>query len=267
MKYILYAISIGFLFAASSSYSQTIAFQENFDAGIPATFTLYNDGLTPNSSVSEYTAAWIAKTDPTDLTNTVASSTSYFEPIGRADRWLITPSILLGSFGNTLSWVGKSHDASYADSYYVLLSNTNTNKESFTDTLAAVFYEDVLWTNHTVDLSGLGYDNQTIHIAFVLRSFDGMKFYMDSLRIEKDNPASIQSKSVSNFTIYPNPATDKINFHSETPIQKAIIRDLNGLEVAESTNQSIDISQLASGIYFIELIHSNGILSKRFVKM
>lgn len=268
MKYILYTICISFVCATSSSFSQTVAFQENFDAGIPPTFTLYNnDGLTPNASVSEYTSAWIEKTDPTDVTNKVASATSYFEPIGRADRWLVTPAIALGAFGNTLSWVGKSHDASYSDSYYVLLSYTNTDVENFTDTLATVFFEDVLWKNHSVNLSELGYDNQTVHIAFVLRSFDGMKLYLDSLQVEKDNPVGIQSTSVANFTIFPNPVTDKINFHSETPIQKAIIRDLNGVAVAESTNESVDISQLASGIYFIELVHSNGILSKRFVKL
>lgn len=266
MKQLIYSAGILFM-SAFGSAAQTIAFEENFDSGIPSSFVIYNqDGYTPHADVAEYTNAWISKQDPSDAANTVASATSYFDPVGMADRWLVTPSITLGSFGNTLSWTGKSHDASFAESYLVLLSTTDTAVESFTDTLKAVVNENIYWTNHSVDLSQEGYNDQIVHIAFVLRTIDGFKFYLDSVKVEKDNPVGIDTKTIADFKIYPNPAADFISYKTEFPVQKAIVRDVNGSVIIETTGRQIDVRHLSNGIYFIELIHSSGVSSKRFMK-
>lgn len=269
MKHLFYTAGIIFASAfAGSLTAQTTVFEENFDAGIPASFLLYNnDGYTPHASVSEYTAAWISKEDPEDLLNTVASATSYFDQPGMADRWLVTPSVVLGAFGNTLTWSGKSHDASFSESYLVLISTAGTSIENFTDTLKAVVNEDVYWTNHSVNLSEAGFDGQTVHIAFVLRTIDGFKFYLDSLKIVGDDPVGLDKKiPVSEFKLYPNPAVEKIVFQSDFPVQQAIVRDINGAIILQTENSEIDVRDLSSGVYFLELIHSDGISSKRFIK-
>lgn len=270
MKHLFYTVSIILASSlGSSSIAQTTVLEENFDAGIPASFLLYNnDGYTPHADVSEYADAWISKQDPDDNTNTVASATSYFDQPGMADRWLVTPSLTLGAFGNTLSWVGRSHDASYAESYLVLLSTTGPAVEGFTDTLAAVVNEDIYWTNHAVNLSEKGYDGQTVHIAFVLRTVDGFKFYMDSLKVAKEDPVGVDGTVPAvAFRLYPNPATETITFHSELPVQQAIVRDLNGAVMLQAgSNNEIDVRNLSSGVYFLELVHSEGISSRRFIK-
>ena len=92
------------------SIAQTEVYNEDFQSGIPVDFTIVdNDGLTPDASVAEYTDAWIHLVDPDDTaqTDSVMGSTSYFSPTGQADRWMITPAITLGSFGNTLFWERK----------------------------------------------------------------------------------------------------------------------------------------------------------------
>lgn len=268
MKQFIY--SAGLFFVASfGSLAQTVVFEENFDSGIPLSFTLHNqDGYTPHSSVSEYTEAWMSKEDPTDASNTVASATSYFSPVGMADRWLVTPAITLSSFGNYLSWSGKSHDASFSESYLVLISTTGTSVENFTDTLKAVVNESTYWTNHTVSLSDAGYDDETVYIAFALRTVDGFKFYMDSLKVVGEDPLNTNNlTNISDFKLYPNPATDNIFFQSEFPVQHAIIRDVNGTVVLKTEESNIAIQHLSSGIYFLELVHSNGVSSRRFVKI
>lgn len=270
MKHLFYTVSILIASSFGSSISaQTTVLEENFDAGIPASFLLYdNDGYTPHADVSEYSDAWISKQDPDDDANTVASATSYFNEPGMADRWLVTPSLELGAFGNTLSWVGKSHDASYAESYLVLLSTTGAAVEGFTDTLEAVINEDVYWTSHSVNLSEKGYDGQTVHIAFVLRTIDGFKFYMDSLKVTKEDPVGVDAiASATTFRLYPNPATEKILFQSEFPVQQAIVRDLNGAVMLQTgSDNEMDVRNLSAGIYFLELVHSEGTSSQRFVK-
>lgn len=269
MKHLFY--TAGIIIASSfgsSMNAQTMILEENFDSGIPASFLMYNnDGYTPHADVSEYSDAWIAKEDPDDASNTVASATSYFDQPGMANRWLITPSLTLGTFGNHLSWTGKSHDASYAESYLVLLSTTGTAVEDFTDTLQAVINEDIYWTHHAIDLSEKGYDGETVHIAFVLRTIDGFKLYMDSLKVTKEDPVGIeQTTPATAFQLFPNPATEKITFQSEFTVQQAVIRDVNGVVVLETTDKEMDVRNLSAGIYFLELTHSEGISAQRFIK-
>ncbi|MCO5260989.1 MAG: T9SS type A sorting domain-containing protein [Crocinitomicaceae bacterium] len=267
MKQILLAV-VGSLFLANMIFSQSIAFQENFNAGIPATFTLYNkDGLTPNAQVSEYTNAWISKEDPADATNKVASSTSYFSPVGSANRWLVTPAITLGGYGNSLSWKGKSHDASYSDSYYVLLSKTANVIDSFKDTVAAVFYEDIEWVSHTVDLSELGHDGEVVYIAFVLRTYDGFKLYIDDILVEKEDPASVLEKSILNLSVFPNPATDYLVVYSDVSGLNKVIKDVNGKVILSTNEDKIDVQSLESGIYFIELQYLNTIEVRKIIKI
>jgi len=226
-----------------------------------------SDGFTPNTAVSEYTNAWISATDPDDPTNKVASSTSYFNPIGRADRWLFTPQITLGAYGNSLSWNGKSHDASYPEDYIVLLSTTSNDLASFTDTLGWVFDEPEYWTTYTINLSEKGYDNETIYLAFGLRTYDGYIVYLDSIQVQKDDPAGINDLTNDlDFSIYPNPTNESINLNFVGEIEKVRILDLAGKEIFAGNTKNIDLSEIQSGVYFLELLSGNSRAVKRFVK-
>lgn len=255
------------LTTANLSFAQTSVLTENFDTEIPATFTLYNqDGYVPNSAVSEYTSAWITVQDPQDANNTVASSTSYFEQPGMADRWLVTPQLSLGAYGNFLSWIGKSGDASYAESYLVLASTTDNAIASFTDTLVSVVNEDVYWTNHSLNLSELGYDNQNIHIAFVLRTVDGFKFFMDSLNVVKDDPVSVEMNEIESFSIYPNPADNFLKVKSDKQIEKVVIRTIQGEIVLETKSNNLKIDFLPSGVYIVEVYSDKNFFTSKLVK-
>ena len=96
-------------FFSFCSIGQTTVYSEDFQNGLPTDFTVIdNDGLTPAPAVSNYTAAWIELVDPTNTSDTIVGSTSFFSPVGQADRWLITPKIGLSDYGNILYWDAKS---------------------------------------------------------------------------------------------------------------------------------------------------------------
>ncbi|MBL0074019.1 MAG: T9SS type A sorting domain-containing protein [Bacteroidetes bacterium] len=89
------------------------------------------------------------------------------------------------------------------------------------------------------------------------------------------NPLSISEISVPSFRIYPNPASDKITVNYNQRIAKLVIYNIYGQAVKivrpgyalhEPGSQEIDISELASGIYFVSIndANSNG---ERFVKL
>ena len=133
--------------------AQTPILSTDFQSGIPSNYTLLNlDAAAPHPQVLEFASGWITTPDPENSADTVAAVSSYFENADTANRWLITPALSLGSFGNFLHWEAKSHDPSYPDDYLVLVSTTTNDPTAFTDTIGSVQEENFEWTNREINL-------------------------------------------------------------------------------------------------------------------
>lgn len=259
-------ILIGFFaFSATLANAQTVVLDANFETGTDGFTVVNQDNLTPNSQVSEFSDAWIRLADPDNTSDTVMGSTSFFEPIGTADRWLISPQINLGTFGNFLSWEAKSHDASFPDDYYVLVSKTDNAIASFTDTVGYIQEEDDQWQTREVNLTGFNLDGESIYVAFVNRTNNGFKLYVDDVAIRIDDPVSLEEKELD-FSIYPNPAKDFISIQTQD-LKSVKIFNSQGQEIMESVSNKIDVRFLSTGVYFIQVETSEGIGQKKFVKL
>ena len=68
--------------------------------------------------------------------------------------------------------------------------------------------------------------------------------------------------------IYPNPATNQITIDSNEKIETIAIMDAMGKTVKTiiSTNNTIDVSNLTKGIYFLQIQTDKGLASKKFIK-
>jgi len=68
------------------------------------------------------------------------------------------------------------------------------------------------------------------------------------------------------ITMFPNPATNQLNFESAVELQQISIFDVNGKKVREISNfaNSIDLN-LESGIYFVQFLGENGQLTKKLI--
>lgn len=242
---------------------QTTVHSEDFQSGTLGGYSIVdNDGLTPNAVVSEFADAWIILEDPDTPNDTVAGSTSYFEPIGTASRWLISPQITLGGYGNYLYWDAKSHDASFPDSYHVYISTTDNQLASFTDTILNVFEELDVWSTYEINLSELGYDGQTIYIAFVNNTEDGFKLYIDDIIVDANDPRGLRPVGLNEinqpyYSLYPNPVQSIITVETEH-FDLISILDLNGKSILSSKSNKVDLSSLNSGSYLVG-ITINGI--------
>lgn len=246
--------------------TQTVVYSEDFESGLPLTYTIVdNDMLTPDASVSDFANAWIELIDPDDPTDTIVGSTSFFDPIGRADRWLITPPISLGAFGNILSWEAKSHDASYLDGYDVYISITDTDLTSFIDTIAMIGFENSTWTSREVNLSDAGYNNQTIHIAFVNRTDDGFKLYLDDIQMIIEDPVGTDELNSDRITLYPNPSSGIMNIECEETPEVNII-STTGESVFKGVGKTFDLNWVESGLYIVRLKTSKGPQTLRWIK-
>jgi hypothetical protein len=257
-----------FTLLAVQSLGQTTVFEADFQGGIPSEMTLIDNDLNiPNTAVSEFTEAWICVPDQENPGDSVAASTSWFAPIDTADRWLITPQLILGSYGNSILWESKSQDASYPDDYYILASTTDMNPSSFVDTLGYIQEENFEWTSRSVDLSAEDYNGQSIYIAFVLRTFDGFKLYIDDIQVFKEDDASNQAISNIEFQMFPNPCQDKVQISSKNPIERVQIYDLSGQIILSTTVSTVETSALQRGSYIVKIWSGGNCSHKRLYKL
>jgi hypothetical protein len=224
-KYILTLVSLGLSFV---SISQVVILNEDFQSGFPATWSMVDvDQQVPNTAVGEYVNPWIIKADPENNADSVVSSTSFYEPVGQANKWLITPAITLGDYGNYLSWQAKSHDPSYPENYKVLISTSNQVAD-FIDTVRLIVLENPEWTTREIELSDLGFNGQTVYLAFVNNTNDGYKLYLDDINVRKNDPVGLQELTDVQIQVYPNPTTGNIKINCDKEINQVSVFSLEG---------------------------------------
>lgn len=91
------------------------------------------------------------------------------------------------------------------------------------------------------------------------------------LNVFMANPLAIADKSISGIRVFPNPADTYLQLDGYlSPFNQLIIYDLLGKQVSSWNNVSssgkIDISQLKSGIYFVEVVQSgSSVIIQRIV--
>jgi Glycosyl hydrolase catalytic core/Secretion system C-terminal sorting domain/F5/8 type C domain len=69
---------------------------------------------------------------------------------------------------------------------------------------------------------------------------------------------TVNEFSLANFKIYPNPASSLLNISGSTDVELIEIMDLNGKQLIEKSGlNSVDISNLSNGVYFIKINKKN----------
>ena len=67
--------------------------------------------------------------------------------------------------------------------------------------------------------------------------------------------------------LYPNPASNQIQLGTEERLKSVLVSDVNGKPVeVNRVNNLIDVSNLSSGLYFIQVETENGMFREKFVK-
>jgi hypothetical protein len=74
--------------------------------------------------------------------------------------------------------------------------------------------------------------------------------------------------TVSRLIIYPNPANSILNIQTDLAIDSITITDISGrtTTVPSSVNNTIDVSTLSDGIYFVTFTTKDGFFREKFIK-
>ena len=260
-----FTLVIVFLSLGSISNAQTILFEEDFTDGIPEDWTILNeDGLTPAEEVDAFTDGWIGHIAGTD---TAAASTSYYDPSGQANDYLITPAVSIGNFSKIV-WSARSVDASYPDGYQVLISTTGTDTASFTDTLLTVTEESAYFSTRSIELDAEGYANQDIYIAFQNNTNNGYILLIDDVVFLGAETAGVEYPAVyeSTLTLYPNPTVDQLTAKTNEQVISFIVYSMTGEVLTKSNSNQIDVSDLEAGTYIAQIQTSTGVRTEQFIK-
>jgi hypothetical protein len=93
--------------------------------------------------------------------------------------------------------------------------------------------------------------------------------YIDDVSLT-ECPKGINEQNKTVVTIYPNPASDQLNIQlSDNDLSEIIFYDVTSRKVLEQNfihSTTVDIEQLANGIYFYKVINKAGITTGKIIK-
>jgi hypothetical protein len=198
------------------------------------------------------------------------------------DNYLISPNVNIPQNGAVLTF--KKGYGFYTDElgeapdqlsvYIVPEGTTDQNIAQLTPVFNEVFnvyHEQPSLEEVTVNLNA--YIGQAVSVVFRHHDSGIQEFvYIDTVVIT-ENTASRNETKASQFKIYPNPAESFITIESNdnAVIQEVTITDIDGRLVHSEAfkgagNASLNVSDLASGIYILKLSSDKGTITKKIVK-
>lgn len=175
--------------------SGTVLFSEDFESGIPNTWTIIDgDNRTPRPEIG-LSAGWQGIVDYRDTSNHAAASPSWYTDPGKSNDWLISPAITLGS-NSCLSWNAYSQDQYFLEGYEVRIASTPDTAAFLANSAlfsAASASEDPTYSSVTL----AAYAGQTVYFAFRQISDDKFVLVLDDIQVSNINNRDIGAFSLT----------------------------------------------------------------------
>ena len=162
-------------------------FFEDFQtaAGFAAWTTYDVDAQTPNAAVNYVTDAWVHnELDPND---SVITSTSWYDPAGQSDDWIVSPAIAMPATGPlSLSWTELAQDPQFPDGYEVYASTGGSTPADFLGASGTLIYStpaaSATEAAQSIDVSA--FLGQTVHFAWRNNSNDQFLLHIDDILVD-----------------------------------------------------------------------------------
>ena len=207
---VLYSERFNTLSLNTGTYTANSSTQTFLYKDVPAAmFTINNGNLIADTLTGNYPfrvngqkqKAWLAY-KPANVADTFAVSTSWINPVGNADAWLITPTINNITSNTVLSWEALAPDLANLDGYEVYATSVISATPTTTDfTSGSLIYsttaENSTWTSRGVSLAGFA--GQNIRIAFRNNSQNKYQLWLDDIMVENIS-SNYDMAGVSNDT-------------------------------------------------------------------
>jgi hypothetical protein len=94
--------------------------------------------------------------------------------------------------------------------------------------------------------------------------YPGSELWLDNISLSSTSDVIELSKNEVN--VYPNPANDILNISASGEVSRVVISTLDGKVMKTSTESSVDVSDLTSGMYIYQVTVNGEVSTGNFVK-
>lgn len=199
-----------------------------------------------------------------DFPNLLPMEGEYYGAVFSAGKtanndWLISPKLKMGDSTSLSMWVKSYVDLYGLESYKVLVSETDSNPNSFKAIGSARTAEVEDWENVNIDLSA--YNHKEIYVAIQCVSENAFVFMVDDIQIKTVFGTNMEtSEQLTALRMYPNPATNFVQFSSAaSTIQSIEVWNTGGRSVYRSgsnlnvSSLSLSTESFGRGIFFVKV--------------
>lgn len=188
------------------------------------------------------------------------------------DDWTVSPLISLDGVENAkLSLFAKALTDMYGpDQFEIGVSTTGNDpiSDEF-EIISSMINPGSSYEEYEFDLSE--YDGQDIYIGIHCTTDDGLLLMIDDFLVTAENVVGVEDFKYETVALYPNPVSTVLNLNLASKF------DLNSLNVTvtdmvgkvvknENTGISIDMSNLAQGVYTIKVTDGKHTAVNKFIK-
>ena len=254
------------------------------NAGDPMAFQIFNPTTALVTNETDASTGEVRNFDPHTGSKYAASWAGVPESNGQTatanNDWLISPIINLGPSNNVVSFWVKSMSETYGLEQYrvgvytvtgdgIPTSGTDFAVISGIPVLTAPFPN---WEEKTFTLAA-SYANTQVRIGIRYVSADRYMFMVDDFKVTSAS-LSVNEALAGKFSAYPNPSNGIINLTNAESIRVSNVQitDLNG-RVVKTVSYSdapsaveINISDLSSGMYMMNITSDEGVAVKKIMK-
>ncbi len=207
-----------------------------------------------------------------------ATGTSYavysYHTTNAANAWLFSRDIeLVAGTQYTITFKVRARDTTYPESMKATIGTERTVASQTT----------TLWDSGASGVNYSAYTQQTGTFTPTTTGSYILGFHCYSLAdqwllllddISVTSALGVNENEISDkIAVYPNPVNDVLNVSNNNlyEIKSLNITDVNGrtikkLELSNVTETHVNVSQLTSGVYFINIETNNGSITKKFIK-
>lgn len=260
------------------------------NSGDPMAFQIFN----PSTAVGTVTATGQPEAVFNDLTG-AGGETRNFDPHGGSkyaaawatvtadapnNDWLISPVIQLGTSGNVVKFWVKALSNTYGPEQYNtyiysgagVATPTATNWTAKLNLGTGSVSSFTNWVEVTFNLPAT-YNSQQVRIGINYIAEDVYMLQVDDFLVTTTGSMGVSEALAAKFSVSPNPAknTVYVGNNNSIEIENVSITDINGrtvktLALENVTDATLDISDLASGIYTMNITTPEGKAVKKIVK-
>ncbi len=222
----------------------------------------YNNQLT-NLDVSNHTGLTQLNCRSNQLTSLNVSANTALQYLQCYDNLLTTLNIsgstalsILYCYNNQLTTLNVSSNTAliYLQCYNNLLTDLNVKNTNNTTLTAFDATNNPNLTCIEVDDAAYSTTNWT--------NIDATASFSENC----SGGVGIEEFNTISMTIYPNPVSSILTIETEAAIESIHIFNVNGALVQSETTNKFSVESLMSGVYLINVITTDGVITKRFVK-